>query len=116
MIVDSSSDTFFSMRPEIEVGRNFEGLHPGQVFRPFVKFGQTYVLDGRPSITARFEGTPDGISPFTVEGDFADHSTDYTLGLRIFNESGAMIRIEGLLETIGTTDIYEANIKFSFPF
>ena len=73
-------------------------------------------MDGQPVVTALFEGTPDGIAPFSVDGTFEKITKEMSLGIRYFNAKGTVFRVVAKRETTPTTRSIDVSLKVALPF
>ncbi|MCK5041177.1 MAG: autotransporter outer membrane beta-barrel domain-containing protein [Sphingomonadales bacterium] len=115
LIIFASSETYISLRPTVELGAEFKGSS-GDLWRPFISYGQSHIVDGQPVVTALFEGTPDGIAPFAVNGTFEKITKEMSLGIRYFNTKGAVFRVVAKRETTPNTRSIDVSLKVALPF
>ena len=114
--VDGGSETFWTARPAIELGNEFE-LKGDQLLRLYGKLGVTHFFSGTsPSIQARLEGAPSNVSAFTVRGDIDDNIGDLEVGVSLLRHNDMVLRVgyQGLFSSD-----YRAHggfARFSMPF
>ena len=73
--VAGSEETYFSVTPSIEFGRDIDRGN-GRILRPFLRAGVAVYDDTDQSLLASFAGAPPGVAPFRITTDFDDVLAD----------------------------------------
>jgi hypothetical protein len=116
LLVAGRNETWVSVVPAVEVGGEVE-LADRTLVRPTLKLGITQFVSGTdPSITASFAGTPAGVAPFTVNGEFDRTYFDIDAGVDVLSVNGAVLRVGYLGRFSSNVSANGATLKFSLPF
>jgi outer membrane autotransporter protein len=91
--VDSSSETFWSARPAIEAGTEFD-LKEGRRLRLYGKLGVTHFFSGTdPKVQARLQGVPASVSGFTVATDLDKNIGDVEVGITLLQVNDMVFKL-----------------------
>ena len=83
LVVDGGDDTFFSVMPALEVGRDVT-VTPNHTLRPYVRAGVVVYSDDEHDLTARFAAAPAGAGNFAISSEFDQVFADVEAGLILF--------------------------------
>jgi uncharacterized protein with beta-barrel porin domain len=89
--VASASETIFSAGPAVEIGATITA--ESLTFRPYAKFGLSFLSGDNIATVARFASAPETIAPFTTQTRFDDVSADISAGVQWFSTSGINLRL-----------------------
>jgi hypothetical protein len=116
LIVRGHSEIYPSVQPALEIGGELTRPN-GTLLRPYVKLGLTHFFDGTvPEITASFEGAPQQIAPFTVQGETDKTFGDVTLGLDMLRAGGSVLRVNYNGQFSDELRGHAVAVKYSVPF
>ena len=91
LLVAPASTTIFSGGPAVEIGATV--MAQGLAFRPYAKFGLTFLSEDAFTTNARFAAAPETIAPFTTQMRFDDVFADVSAGVQWFSASGINLRL-----------------------
>lgn len=89
--VFSANETIFSGGPAVEIGATI--MAQGLTFRPYAKFGVTFLSEDAFATQARFAAAPASIAPFTITSRFDDVFAGVSAGVQWFSASGINLRL-----------------------
>ena len=116
LIVDDHTETYSSVQPAIEFGSEIK-WDGGILLRPYAKLGVTHFFSGDvPEISARFEGAPQQVAAFTVEGETDKTFTDLTLGIDILRPNSSVLRFDYAGQFSGNVAGHAVSAKYSWAF
>ncbi len=87
----SASKTIFSGGPALELGTTIEA--GGLTFRPYARFGVTFLSEGSITTEARFAAAPATLAPFAIQSEFDNVYADISAGVQWFSASGIHLRL-----------------------
>ncbi|MHB8111351.1 MAG: autotransporter family protein [Syntrophorhabdaceae bacterium] len=114
--VDGRSETTISARPALEVGGEIS-FKNGILARPYIRAGLFHIFSGTsPDITARFEGAPANVPPFTIRSKIDSDMAYVSAGIDVLSTRGMVLRIDysGLFS--GNVTSGTGSAKLSIPF
>jgi uncharacterized protein YhjY with autotransporter beta-barrel domain len=112
----SGRDTFVSLQPGVEFGREF-ATAGGTLIRPYGMVGLTQFVSGTTTgITASLQGAPVGTAPFTTESTMDKTYADLTLGVDTLSVKGTALRVSYTGQFSDHSEAHSASLKFSVPF
>ena len=91
--VQNHNENYPSIQPAVEIGGEFKRDN-GTLLRPYLKLGVTHFFDGTtPEITASFEGTPEQVGTFTVQGETDRTYGNITVGVDMLKTNDTVLRL-----------------------
>ncbi len=87
----SESETIFSGGPAVEIGATV--MAQGLTFRPYARFGVTFLSEDTFTTSGRFAAAPASVAPFTIQSRFDDVYADISAGVQWFSASGINLRL-----------------------
>ncbi|CAN0237259.1 unnamed protein product, partial [Phaeothamnion confervicola] len=115
LIVQSATDTVWSISPGVEVGSQLK-FGGDYTWRPFVRAGATLIKPADMAVTANFSSAPSGISPFTVNTKFDHVLADAGAGVDVINSAGVGLRVQYEGRFGEDTRQHSFSLKGSIPF
>jgi uncharacterized protein YhjY with autotransporter beta-barrel domain len=114
--VQAQTETYTSIQPAVEFGGEL-ALANGVLVRPFALLGATHYFSGtNPRITARFQGAPAGVAPFTVTGEMDENYFDAAAGVDLLSKDGKDLRLVYTGQFGSNTQTNAIALKLSIPF
>ena len=114
--VESERDTFVTLQPALEVGREVEWSDDTLV-RPYLRAGVTHFVAGdKRNITATLKGAPDGVAPFTIDTKSDRTYTDLSFGMDVVQRNGTNLRLGYTGQYSNNTSSHAASVKMTFRF
>ena len=92
LTVGSSSETFFSVSPALELGTEWTTSND-EVVRAYLKAGATFQSNTSASLTAGFAAAPGGTPNFTIGGKTDRVAGDVEAGFTLFGDNGASLQL-----------------------
>jgi hypothetical protein len=116
LAVASSDETYFALRPAVEIGAQFEP-RTGLRVRPHLALDATRPLGGaEPSAEAAFAGNPGGVAGFETRTGLDDIQHKLTAGLEVLSNSGMAIELEAFTSSSDSTSGNGASLEVRVPF
>lgn len=98
--VDSSSETYLSISPSVEIAGDYS-TKGGYQLQPYLKAGVTIYQDSDHSLSASFANSPSGVGDFDITTEFAQIFGDLSVGVITNLPNGTTLNIgyEGSLSS-----------------
>ncbi|KAB2923235.1 MAG: autotransporter domain-containing protein [Dechloromonas sp.] len=117
LYVASGDDTFVALQPAIEFGGERRIGDEGSLLRHFVRLGITHFLGSNERrLSARLEGAPAGVEPFTVITRSDRTYGDLALGIDLLRKDGTTARLEYNGQFSSNSNTHAIGLKLSMPF
>ena len=114
--VGGQDDFFYNMQAAVEFGGEIK-FDNGVLLRPELIIGVTHYLGNKsPMVSAAFESSPSGVSPFTASIGLDQTYLDIGLGMDIISTDDWIISIDGFSRISDNTRTYGGGLKISIPF
>jgi outer membrane autotransporter protein len=114
--VSGEKEMYSTIRPAVEIGGETE-LAGGLQVRPYAQVGMThYLSSNRYEITARMEGAPAGVDPFTISVEDERTFADLALGVDLIKKDGINLRFNYSGQFSGQSASHVGGVKLAIPF
>jgi outer membrane autotransporter protein len=111
----SGRDTYVSLQPGLEFGREF-ATADGTLLRPYGRVGITHFTAGTASVTASLQGAPVGTAPFVTENRMNRTYGDLALGIDVLSANGTVFRLGYTGQFSSHSKDHSATLKLAVPF
>jgi hypothetical protein len=115
LAVRSRSETYVSVNPAVEIGREVRAEEASYT-RLYGRVGAIHYLSGTPEIHAILEGAPAGVAPFRTKGELDSTYLDLALGADVLKTSGWGLRLEYSSQLSSNTDQHAVQLKVNRRF
>jgi uncharacterized protein with beta-barrel porin domain len=89
--VQNENNWLASAAPAVEFGTQWQ--QGGYTWRPYVRAGVRFLSEDDFSATARFEGSPAGIGPFTVTSPLDQTLAEVSAGFNVWQDKGLSLQV-----------------------
>jgi hypothetical protein len=116
LTVDGDDETLVTLQPAIEFGSEVR-RDTGTLIRPYARIGITrYLTDNKRRVTARLQGAPASVAPFTVETEGDRTFVDLSMGMDVIKREGASLRLGYTGQFSDNSSSHAVLLKLHVPF